>query len=611
MPTISQLPRADLVDPADLVPLSHQGEARGISVGDLLSGTQPAIFARSSTLLGRTSIGPGGPEEVDVGPGLVLSEGTLTADHASFPTHQSFTPQDLLVLSTAGQPALLPVAALRDLFSAGANVAISPDGTISASGGGGTSSTVPIAELALATSVGAGDLLLVSQAGIERAVTVGSLLNGETIDMAQPAGAPTDGDLLWVAQGSSTMTRQTLGALWPWIASKLPTHLTPTVEVSSATTLDGTLHNGRLLVCSAPVSLSVIPQNMGNGFRCEVLNLSAGDVTLDARIRTSSGRSLLESGQAMTVHVVTYSGGTVVFGRMSGPSASDAPGQATGLTIAGQTATTVSLTWAAPTAGDVSGYVVSYRQAGSTNWVAAATAVTITQHTVESLSAATSYEFIVTSLNGNITGSPSNIVTATTNGAQSAITAPVNLAITSATTSSIALSWGAPTTGTAGSYTIQYRMTGSGTWTGTVSGLVGTTYVASGLNAGQSYDWRVAAVAADGASAVSSVVVAATLAATGAVTSLSWNLVPTGPVAHGAGALGMNAHVTPASAQVQFGVSQSPTVPPSNWTSGTYVNTDLWGAYVATPATAGTWYAWVEGVDGSCATVHPTGIVVT
>ncbi|MBN8906412.1 MAG: collagen-like protein, partial [Rhodospirillales bacterium] len=108
MPTISQLPRADLVDPADLVPLSHQGEARGISVGDLLSGTQPAIFARSSTLLGRTSIGPGGPEEVDVGPGLVLSEGTLTADHASFPTHQSFTPQDLLVLSTAGQPALLP-----------------------------------------------------------------------------------------------------------------------------------------------------------------------------------------------------------------------------------------------------------------------------------------------------------------------------------------------------------------------------------------------------------------------------------------------------------------------------------------------------------------------
>ena len=30
-----------------------------------------------------------------------------------------------------------------------------------------------------------------------------------------------------------------------------------------------------------------------------------------------------------------------------------------------------------------------------------------------------------------------------------------------------------------------------------------------------------------------------------------------------------------------------------------YVNTDLWGAYVSTPAAAGIWYAWVEGTDGS------------
>jgi hypothetical protein len=41
------------------------------------------------------------------------------------------------------------------------------------------------------------------------------------------------------------------------------------------------------------------------------------------------------------------------------------------------------------------------------------------------------------------------------------------------------------------------------------------------------------------------------------------------------------------------------------------VNTDLWGSYVSTPATAGTWYAWVEGTDGSHQTVYPTAFTVT
>ena len=42
----------------------------------------------------------------------------------------------------------------------------------------------------------------------------------------------------------------------------------------------------------------------------------------------------------------------------------------------------------------------------------------------------------------------------------------------------------------------------------------------------------------------------------------------------------------------------------------TYVNTNLWGAYVNIPATPGTWYAWVEGIDGSLSTVYPTPFTV-
>ena len=59
-------------------------------------------------------------------------------------------------------------------------------------------------------------------------------------------------------------------------------------------------------------------------------------------------------------------------------------------------------------------------------------------------------------------------------------------------------------------------------------------------------------------------------------------------------------------APVQFGVSQSTTTPPTTWTAANLVNTDLWGAYLTTPATPGTWYVWAEGLDGSALTVGPT-----
>lgn len=40
-------------------------------------------------------------------------------------------------------------------------------------------------------------------------------------------------------------------------------------------------------------------------------------------------------------------------------------------------------------------------------------------------------------------------------------------------------------------------------------------------------------------------------------------------------------------------------------------STNLWGAYVSTPASPGTWYAWVEGTDGSKPTVDPTAFTVS
>ena len=95
------------------------------------------------------------------------------------------------------------------------------------------------------------------------------------------------------------------------------------------------------------------------------------------------------------------------------------------------------------------------------------------------------------------------------------------------------------------------------------------------------------------------------------MTSITWNLAPSGSYARSSGSIGVNGHVNPSSAAVQFGFSNSATVAPSTWTPGNLVGSDLWAAYVATPATAGTWYAWAEGTDGSASTVYPTAFTVT
>ena len=76
------------------------------------------------------------------------------------------------------------------------------------------------------------------------------------------------------------------------------------------------------------------------------------------------------------------------------------------------------------------------------------------------------------------------------------------------------------------------------------------------------------------------------------------------------GAIGVNVHVAPAAGAVEFGFSNSATALPTIWTAGLHVNSDLWGAYVPTPASAGTWYAWAEGTDGSSPTVYPTPFTV-
>ncbi|WP_428486738.1 fibronectin type III domain-containing protein [Rhodopila sp.] len=705
------------------MPISQGGSLCAVSVGALLASAQPAISIQSSALLGRTSLGSGGPEQIDVGIGLTLSGGTVVAtgaDHAAYPSTSSFVLKSDLVISSQGSQMLMPTEFLRELFSAGQNVTIDGNGVISSVTGGASISPVllgsAIGALEVISSLAVGDLIPISQSGADHAIKYADFLNGLTIDQAPSALPASNSDRLWVAQDANTMGSQSFGAIWAWISSQMPGYTIPVAEITVSVGLNAIGHNGRILVCSQPVTLTPLPAQMGDGFQCQVINVSSGNVTLGSGVLTSSGGNIIGPQQSAVVQCFTYSAGTVVYALMSQASVAVAiPGQVTGLVASSVSATAVTLSWQTPLIGGYpSNYLVFYRQTGSSGWIDSPSAITGTSSQLANLQAGTSYDFQVQAVNGSGTGIASQSLTASTTtvsalplqvpaqvtglaaltasstsvqlswsgqtGSNAAATYSIQYRITGSTswtssvsgiagssygvtglqastgydfsifgvntggaglasvvvsvttpaaqllvpgqvsnfvasvTSSIAilLSWSTQTGPNAStSYTVQYRMTGSAAWTSSIAGIVAVNYNVTGLQPSTSYDFLVFGVNTIGVGPSSSVTSAATEAIGTPVSSVTWNLGPSGPYTRGNGTVALNAFISPASAPVQFGLSTSTTIEPTSWTVGQSINnTALWGAYVPTPAIAGRWYAWVEGTDGSSPAVFAASFIV-
>ncbi len=133
MTTIAQLPPATTVGASDLLPLSQSGLLYSVTVSQLTANMQTLISVPTGDLLGRQSVGAGAPESIGLGTGLALNGGTLAAngaDHASFPVQSAMSLSDEIVISANSAPGLLPVTALRGLFSAGTGVSIDGNGVI-------------------------------------------------------------------------------------------------------------------------------------------------------------------------------------------------------------------------------------------------------------------------------------------------------------------------------------------------------------------------------------------------------------------------------------------------------------------------------------------------
>ncbi len=332
MTTIAQLPAASSVGAGDLLPLSQAGQVYSVSVSQLTAGLQTQITLPSGELLGRQSIGAGSPEGIALGAGLAMADGSLAAnggDHAGFPVQTAMTLSDELVISANGAPGLLPVTALRGLFSAGDGVSIDangvigvtvsavagpagPQGPAGATGPAGAGHSGPAAGNS-ASSVGASDYVALWQNGALAWMPYGQFLGGQTIDQMPAAGPVADSDELLVAQGGNTLSVQSFGAVWTYVQNKLPGVKPQVVELTANTVLDATDHNGRVLVASAPDTLSANFVNMGSGFSCTLINLAAGPVTMGTGITSGSGSTTLPPGAATELLGLSYSGGSLVW----------------------------------------------------------------------------------------------------------------------------------------------------------------------------------------------------------------------------------------------------------------------------------------------------------
>ncbi len=611
MTTIAQLTPATSVGGGDLLPLSQAGVLYSVSVSQLTATSQPVINIPSGDLLGRNSIGAGEPEPVVVGTGLALGAGALAAtgaDHAGFPVQGSMGLSDDVVVSVNGVPGLLPVLALRDLFSGGAGVAIDNNGVISvtvssiagpggpqgpagaagsvgpagATGPAGAGLSGPLAGNA-ASSVGDSDYVALWQNGALAWMPYGQFLGGQTIDELPAAGPAGDSDELLVAQNGNTLSVQSFSAIWTYLQSKLPNVQPAVVELTANTVLDSTQHNNRFLVASAPITLSANFTNMGPGFSCTLVNLAAGPITMGTGITSGSGSTSLPPGASTSLLGLSYSGGSLVWWSGVVPNAPTitigsivGPGLNTPFIVSG------GIFNDAPTALD-------YSVDGGVSWVAAVSPAITTNAYSFTIPGLTAGAYTVRVRDHNdvaIVGVSNSFAIAPPSISIASLPGTETLGSAIAVSGAVSPGDDAVQIGLSGSATVVptnwvNAVVSGGVWTGSLTPAA----------AGTAYVWaqQVADTAVTAVSGAISVVSA----------SLNITAPSTGTVAT---ALTVSGTVSPIADAVNVQLAtQNSAAPTSGWTAA--VNSGGSFSVALTPAASGTYYAWAQDASTGVAAV--------
>jgi endoglucanase len=202
---------------------------------------------------------------------------------------------------------------------------------------------------------------------------------------------------------------------------------------------------------------------------------------------------------------------SIQFQLSSGSSTSTPPATPTGLAATATSASQIQLTWSPSSSAGVTYTVFSGTSSGATNTVVAS-GVNSTSYAATGLTASTTYYFTIKAVSAGGTSGASNQASATTQPA-TGTSAPANLVATAASSTQIGLTWNASTTSGA-TYSVYSGTTAGAASNLLASGISGTSYQATGLQASTTYYFVVKAVAGGTASPASNQASATTTTAT-------------------------------------------------------------------------------------------------
>lgn len=164
----------------------------------------------------------------------------------------------------------------------------------------------------------------------------------------------------------------------------------------------------------------------------------------------------------------------------------------------------VFLSWYSPSddgGSPISNYLIQYSTTGSAPWSQVYTGSANIYYTITGLINGVTYYFQIAAINaycnnGTGYGPTSGLFSSTTSATPATTPSQVfNVQTTSGpNVGDISLTWGAPFNGglAISSYDLQYRVSGTGSWT-TISGIPSTSYIVTGLLNSTTYEFQVAA----------------------------------------------------------------------------------------------------------------------
>ena len=270
----------------------------------------------------------------------------------------------------------------------------------------------------------------------------------------------------------------------------------------------------------------------GTSNASDITNATANTYTLTAD----------DVGKRVSVRVSFFDvlgGDEAILGALSNVVVSAVPGAPTGLTATASGSTTIDLSWTAPSSDGgsaITGYKIEVSSDSGSSWnnLVANTGNANTTYAHTGLAASATRHYRVSAINSNGTGSPSNVDNATTGTTVPG--APTSLSATASGSTAIDLSWSALAS-TGGSaitgYKIESSSDGGSSWNDLVAdtGNANTTYVHSGLAAGNTRHYRVSAINANGASTHSNVANATTVRKTVTFNASSYTAEESGATA--------------------------------------------------------------------------------